>query len=559
MQTNVIRIVAAVVDTRHLTLYKESGETVVIPQGDSRVRRIVDAATPMLIQQGYADVDIADVVENSYLEFEAQTNGVVKLFRIAKDKLASLFALGIANEVDASAPVEPVQLGEVPAVLQHTQSAVEEIMQHAVSVASPEFHEEGVAKQGNVVEENGQTIGKPTINTSTETIVAVVDGKIIPGMENIKTQFARAAKLGSTIGIENFLKRLGTVIEQRSHSVEDLLKFLERGDLPIADDGSILIYKVLNRKGDRTNGKYVDCHTGKVEQWVGSYVCMDASLVDPNRRNECSNGLHVARRGYVKEFPGSVCVMAKLAPEDVIAVPSYDANKMRVCGYHIIVELTDKQFSLLKSNRPLTEDEEGKRLLANAMSGKHVRKTHEVRIRGQKGTDIAVTTLVAEDTPVVKPKVSAPKEAEALANTVVEVAPPVNPNDVVKQVEQLSRKDIAAKMYADGDVVALKAYKKAAKVSWDKLGVPDPDVTPPVVKAKIVGKTTDSVLIDEISAQQGSPKERIQKLLSIGLTSIGVAQAIIELKKKSKKSWDVLGVSGEQVEQVMQLANYASK
>lgn len=551
MQTNVIRIVAAVVDTSHLTLYKENGETVLIPQGDPRVRRIVDTATSMLIQQGYAEVDIATVEEadNTYVEFEEVSNGVVKLFRIAKSKIAALFS-GLAEEVPQTTSVAPMVIGSLPTTVQPILSAVEEIMQHAVSVTSPEFTEEGIAKQGDIVEQSGQASKSTADSTEPDTIIAVIDGKIIPGMEKVKSQFGRAAKLGSTIGVENFLKRLGSIIDKRGHSVEDLLKFMERGDLPIADDGSILIYKVLYHKGNSTDGKYVDCHTRKVEQWVGAYVCMDPTLVDHDRRNECSNGLHVARRGYVSRFSGSVCVLAKLAPEDVIAVPSYDADKMRVCGYHIIAELSQAQHNLVKQNQPITNIPEGKVLLGKALAGQHIGKTHEVRITQNKGGGVQVTEL--KTTKVEKTKVVAPV-AEALINpSAVTVDTPIDPKSVVQKVEQLSRKDKAVKLYAAGEVEALKAFKKASKVSWDKLGVPDPDVTPPIVNVFTALKelpTRD--LIAEIN--EGSPKERIQKLLSIGLTSVGVAQAIRDLKKKSKKSWETLGVTAEQAERIVSL------
>lgn len=550
METNTFRIVAAVVDTRHLTMYKESGEVISLPQGDSRIRKIIDEATPMLIQQGYADVTL--VQENAYLEFESMTNGVVQLYRIAKDELKALFDLGIVVDTPVEETVAPVSIGTVPEAVKQTTAAVEEIMQHAVSVSSSHFHEENVAKQGNVIEEDGNTIKSHSEDSSSETIVAVVDGKIIPGMEKIKTQFARASKLGSTVGMENFLKRVASVIEDRSHSVEDLLKFLERADLPIADDGSILIYKVLKFKGDKTDGKYVDCHTRKVEQWTGAYVCMDMSLVDRNRNNECSNGLHVARRGYVKEFSGDVCVLAKLAPEDVIAVPLYDANKMRVCGYHIIMELSDKQYKLLNQNKPITDDPEGKVLLAQAMSGNHIHKTHEVRITQQQGLGVVVTEL-SSVTPTVKKVVTT--KAEALGNASTEgLDEPIDPKAVMVKVEQLSRKEQAAKLYADGDIEKLKALKKLAKVSWDKLGVPDPDITPPVMKPKEV--TVEDLNSDEVLqlAPEGSYKYRIHKLLSIGLNSVGVAQAIRDLKKKSKKSWEYLEVSAEQAERVTTLA-----
>ena len=551
---NTIRIVAAIVDTHNLTLYKDTGDTVVIPQGDTRIRQIVDDAVPLLMQQGYADIAIAPAADNSYIQFEALSNGVVKLYRIAKNKLASLIDTNAQDAAEEVPTVVPMAIGNVPVPNkeQQTLSAVEEIMQHAVSVASPEFHEEGLAKQGNIVEDDGRTDQSHSDGTEPDTIIAVMDGKIIPGMEKIKTQFSRAAKLGSTAGVENFIRRLGSVIDERKHSVDDLLKFMERGDLPIADDGSILIYKVLARQGKN----YVDCHTNKVEQWVGAYVCMDSSLVDHNRNNECSNGLHVARRGYVRNFSGDVCVLAKLAPEDVIAVPSYDANKMRVCGYHIIAELSQAQYRLVKANKPITDDPAGKVLLGKALAGQHIGKTHEVRITGQMGAGVKVTDYVYPVKSAVVTKQVAP--VEALNNPDAEGKDaPINPKDVVKQVEQVSRKDTAAKLYATGDVVALKAFKKSAKVSWEKLGVPDPDVTPPPAPvAKLVQVETKRVGVaelDQATHGEGSPRERIQKLLAIGLPAVGVAQAIMALKKKAKKSWEALGVSDKQVQHITKL------
>ena len=44
------------------------------------------------------------------------------------------------------------------------------------------------------------------------------------------------------------------------------------------------------------------------------------------------------------------------------------------------------------------------------------------------------------------------------------------------------------------------------------------------------------------------------QILAVGLTSVGVAQAILTLKKQSKKSWDVLGVTPEQVAEIMKLS-----
>ena len=576
MQTNTIRVIAAVADTAQLTLYKEDGNTLVIPQGDARIRPILDVAVPLLVKQGWAEIDLTTVNQPSeYAKFEEASSGAVKLFRIAKNKLKGLFG---KKEEAPIEPVAPMIAGCLP-VKAHPEpvesavSVVEEILQHAIPVASPEFTEEHIPKQGNVVEESGNTIKAHGTDDAADTIIAVVEGKIIPGMEKIKTQFSRAAALGSTQGMENFLRRMGSVINDRKHSVEDLLKFMERGDLPVADDGCILIYKVLNRLGKN----YVDCHSKRVEQWVGAYVCMDPSLVEHNRNNECSNGLHVARRGYVREFSGDVCVLAKVAPEDVIAVPTYDANKMRVCGYHIIAELTTTQYNLVRQNKAISDDPEGQILLGKAMAGQHIGKTHEVRITGHMGQGVKVTALDAPK----RAKAAHVAPVEALANPAEETKEaPLDPKLVVKQVEevkQLTRKEQAAKLYAHylaelpGALEDLMAFKKASKVSWEKLGLPDlaelakgvpGEITVPVVKApnqtelnEVAAKVTASVRkVNDVVLGEGSPKERIQKLLAIGLTSVGVAKAILELKKKSKKGWSALGVSDTQAEQITNLA-----
>jgi hypothetical protein len=697
--THQIRIVAAIVDVHNLTLYKETGETIIIPQGDPRVRRILQEATPQLLDSGSAMVDIGTAEENQYAKFEKESNGVVQFFRVAKAKIKHLFIDEPEAVVENTKPVPPLSIGVPPAPVaamqaaaimpeplgtvmlnlpdlelpqdpvptppvtmadvhaqlisdaadaieqfgedelerfaeeqrgkgteqtskvKHTMAAVDEILKHAIPASAAEFSEDNVAKQGNVVEEDGRTDNqKEQRDDETHTIIAVVDGKVIPGMEKIKTQFTRAAKLGSTLGVENFLRRLAAVIEKRSHSIEDLLKFMERGDLPIADDGSILIYKVLSRKGSKTDGKFVDCHTRNVEQWTGAYVCMDESLVDHNRSTECSNGLHVARRGYIRGFSGDVCVLAKLAPEDVIAVPAYDANKMRVCGYHILMELSDVQFKLLKNNNPITDDAEGKTLLANALAGRHIHKTHEVRITGQRGTGVTVKKLTADvftkskkDTPEIKFDEPAKVEAEAIGNPDKEQTDtPVDVLDVVKTVNAMSVKGRAEAIHAEvvagvpGAVEKLLRFKKASKKSWTTLGIPDPTlkglpvpaVTPPMpavaeplkidggksprdrvtkklaaakqvanVKPEVfsapsprvvknIKASTDKRVVNDVQLGEGSPRERITKLLAIGLTSVGVAGAILTLKKRSKKSWEYLGVSKETVKEIIRIAGH---
>lgn len=513
--SKIVRITCAIVDKTHLTMYKEDGDTIIINQGDVRMKRIVDSIGPQLLASGYADVDLSGPeVPNSYKDFEEKSSGVVSFFRIAKEKLKSFFR---ADDLVAEI-VEPVQLGQVPNAAQSKALAdFQEVMQHATPVTAKDFDEDDVAKQGVVSDEKGisSCFEEADVSTSKDTIIAVVGNKIVPGVEKIKSQLAHAAKNNSTAAVEAFMKRLADM--ERTHSVEDLLKFMERGDLPIADDGSIIIYKILKTKGDDSSTFY-DCHSGNVPQKVGSYVCMDESLVDPVRNNECSNGLHVARRGYLRSFSGNIMVLAKVAPEDVITVPSYDANKMRVCGYHIIMQLPMKLANLLRSNRPMTSEPEGQTLLAAAIAGKHIGRMEEVRIRGQMGRDVLVTPLEgAEPAPSValenlldttKVKAAVALEAD---KGIKEVAPDIDPVEVAKQVKAVSEKVVK--------------------------------VAPQKPKAKLQEKLVE-----------GSPRERIQQYLSIGVTTREQALQIVSIKRAAKKSWDILGVNEKLVAKITKLA-----
>lgn len=589
MNDKTIRVVFAAIDTQKLTLYKEDGETIIIPQGDPRLPHALERAK-VLDFEAYVDITFEEIkTENVYDNFEKKSTGVVKFFRLAKAKLAEFFnpTVEIENETFGTPPTQQVAdaLEEISQrVNVQTEKAVADILAHAQPVSHANFNDSDLDKQGNVVESGGHTQNGSSESNSPDTVVAVVDGKIIPGVEKIKTQIQRAAAMGSTEGVERLMKRLASVIEKRRHSVEDVIRFMERGDLPVADDGSILVYKLLYRQGKK-NGRetYVDCHSKNVQQWVGAHVCMDESLVDPNRGQDCSNGLHIARRGYLSGFSGDVCVLAKLAPEDVIAVPHGDANKVRACGYHIIAELTPAQMSKVKNNKPITDDKDGQELLARAMRGDHIGKTHEVRIHGQKGTNVVVKELIIEKkVPVFAPTVlpealeesTKPKAEVALVNPdeIAKVAA-IDPKEVLKeQTAALSRKEQAALLYnawntatvadkAERLAVLLK-FKKEAKVSWEKLGLTDPtDATAKPVKgnpATVANKEFIKVVKDVKAnpvASDASYKARIAKLLSIGKLDRARAQQVFDLKKQSKKSWEVLGVAQHDVGEILLLLN----
>lgn len=558
--TNLTRIVAAIVDMKKATLYKEDGTTIVILQGDTRLRPLLEQITPLLASQRYADVDLS-LSENSYKDFEEKTSGAVRFFRIAKSKLANI--LGAKKEIAESSvvgqfgtPPKDEAIKDVANVIQGVAvsvaaknlAAVDEIMKHAVPVTSATFDESKIATQRPTAE-GGSTPNDAIkdgndahFNKHSETIVAVTPkGNVVAGVERIKSQVkAASGKNANAKGLTLFLERIAAVSNERKHTVDDLLRFMERGDLPIADDGCIIIYKRLNRRGDDT---YVDYHSNNVLQKVGSYVHMDISLVDHNRRNECSNGLHVARRGYIKSFSGNVCVLAKVRPEDVIAVPDYDANKMRVCGYHIIAELTPEQFSAVQNNRGIDNAPGGSELLAAAMSGDHIGITQRVKITGSKGTGLEITDIepAGEPDPVVGNSVeeTASAEPDAEEKAVPKAVDKANPAPKKKTVKSKKAKKAKRKV-AVKKAVATATIKKANSIEAAGALRSDEAVDPKALQRLKEGITT--TLTDEVKGPM-TQTEFVKSLWDSALSGQdGKAQELLDFEKKAKKGWTVWGL-----------------
>lgn len=554
------RIVAAVVDTRKVTLYKSDGTTVEMLQGDHRLRPILEHITPLLSTQGWAEIDLS--TENSWKDFEEKTSGGVKLFRIAKSALSKLFG---TKKDDPDLPIPSKTIGEVPMfqvetkkdVVKQNQAAVADIMKHAVPVKADDFNEDKVAPQRPTVEEDNRTPSDKTndgkdgyFDKHEETIVAITPkGRIVPGVERIKSQFTSAAKTGSTGGMVLFLERLGAVLNQRKHTGEDLLRFMERGDLPVADDGTIIAYKRLQRRGDI----YVDCHSGKVIQKVGSFVHMDISLVDPNRRNECSNGLHVARRGYIRSFSGNVLVLIKVRPEDVIAVPDYDANKMRVCGYHIIAELTPPQFQAIINNRPISEAEGGEELLGQAIAGHHIGITQRVKIGGGYGTNLTITDIATGEEKVSEIPASAAQDSceekgvydLSEADEVTKAETPVVKKTVSKRAKKAARK-VAVKK-------AVTTAKKVAPIEAASKRNPDKAVDIKAVQKLKEGKKSDLSNEKKEPITQASMVSDLWNKAMLG--DAAKAKELLEFKKKSKKGWATWGLPVDATESLKNVIN----
>ena len=537
------RIIAMVVDVRNLTLYKEDGETIVIAQGDYRVEKLVGLILPAIEANGEYFLKDEDLQAYSpFREAETALEGLVTFFKAGKAKVEEIMARfsDPTPQPALSVGSVPVKMGpkKVAEVLRQaaptrSQAAVAEIMAAAVPSSDPSFGT------------------KDLPNAEQTTIVAVLsDGSILPGMENLDVQMrALVAGMGSPDGVANFFIRLSGV--KRQHAVADLLKFMQKGELPIADDGSILVYKRLNRTS--TEGVFVDCHSGNVKQRVGSLVFMDEALVDANRRNDCSNGLHVARRDYLNSFSGNVCVLAKLAPEDVIAVPHGDARKLRAKGYHIIAELSQVDHDNVVRNRPLQDTA----LLGNAASGNHVGVIETVEITAGCGGGLIIKPVEVVPAAPTEDNGRRAESLDALPNNGEDGESSVDPRVIAMRNAPAPVTPVEteqAKLYRNvvvhADAYAAKmllALKKAKKKGWVSLGLPanagelcekvmNAVQTPqPAVPVKVVTKAD---LAKMSQTEKAMYHYDVYKKNPVKAN----AAAVVAFKKASKKSWTALGL-----------------
>lgn len=485
-----ITVVAAILKDDNLTLVTKEGAYHKLAQGDVRLRPILDQILPVVSTGGEIEVDLTLIETNVFEDFEKKSNGVVKFFRVAKDSLKKWFGAGsiattIYNGTYGEIPDTPTEVEpEVKAIIESPETR-EETLQEIVANAKPVT---GLVFNTGVAEKE---LGEH------ETVIAVVDNNhVIANAENLHAQVSHANKLGDPTAFENFARLVAAV--PRQHSMEDLVAFVGKLDLPLTKEGYVLAYKNLNASSEEN--VYVDPFTNRVRQWVGSRVCMNEKLVDPNRGQDCSNGLHIASRSYLGGYNGSGgTFLVRIKPSDVIAVPKYNTNKMRVCAYEIMGKLSNEDRRAVCANRPLVTDE-GKKLLASVIAGQGIAITHQTEITGDRGGGCIYTTIdsmgrtdpsqtefqpdTLEDLGMVDPI-----DPEAAGNM---SAPTVSPEKINEQLEagNLSRKDQAKRFYdrwvelvkqnaSDEDVSAaydqLVAYKKSCKTGWITLGLPSED------------------------------------------------------------------------------------
>lgn len=140
------------------------------------------------------------------------------------------------------------------------------------------------------------------------------------------------------------------------HSREQGARFLaataSQGPITITTEGMLVAYKGMNRSSDADGDYYrptsngliiVNGETGRsgdLQQRKGDIVEMPRSEVVHDPGASCSVGLHVGTFNYATHY-GNRVLAVLVNPRDMVSVPNGEDEKMRVCRYQIIGEVTE--------------------------------------------------------------------------------------------------------------------------------------------------------------------------------------------------------------------------
>lgn len=530
---NTIRVKAVIADGNVVVFYKEDGTTVNVPSDDPALPELLKTISPRLVRNEVVEISLDDY--SVYDTLSKKTNGFVRFFRAAKNAVAAVFNPTLVEP--------PVIVTETEVSLSPEEIAPEPVKEPQPKPFKVEEEETPPEPEKRTYDALKDDLKPESGNADVpedETVVAVIGNVVIPGMEKLRPYITHALKTNSEKAVKNFLERIARIIDKRGHSVEDLMRFMEKGDLPLAEDGSIIAYKILRKRNDGVF-TYVDCHSGNVHQRVGSVVFVEESLVDKNRRNECSNGLHVARRGYLGHFSGDVCVMIKMAPEDVVTVPHNDPNKVRVMAYHIIFELTNEVFNVLRSNKPMTSNPKAAAMLAAAIKGDHIGVLERVQIGGSKGSNLSVHDQVQKE------DAHAEQRKARISNVKAETAEKAVAMDDPKASQVIDTKALNEQVKKEKAKVVKEQTKKAAKPEPKKKSKPIP---PKVQKAMDEHpKTKAAKAINAKLTKSEIARDLYNNWINAnGVRAVEALQKLKDFQRAAKKGWAVLGFTQEEID-----------
>lgn len=365
---------------------------------------------------------------------------------------------------------------------------------------------------------------------------------VIPNVEHLEKHAQRAAADQSP-SVRNFLRRLAPVVESRLHSAEDLMSFIKRSELPLTNDGLIIGYKKVNQKA---NGMFVDVHSGQIEQQVGSHVWMDVDAVDPSRNRSCSHGLHVANLGYLSGFGGSHTLIVLVDPANFIAVPHGETNKCRVCAYDIIGVMTASGHKMVESGSFVSNEQTFITVISEAVAGRAIKPFEAVKV-GTK-TVLERVAIRGQEIPMLALEPSKPDIKPSGESLNSDKSPETAKKDIVKMAKT-SKAEASGTMPWDSapkDVIAVFEDLRLEKGSKSAIAALH------ITSTRTMGRWAEKYDYDGyVAAKAAEPTNMTVGERARLLFSQGKFEALAALKKAKKKSYNSLGFSSKEEEQIL--------
>lgn len=173
--------------------------------------------------------------------------------------------------------------------------------------------------------------------------VQIVDGQIMYGDREVTGLVASRifTMLDMGLSVEPMVRFIENLMQNPSkRAVDELFGFLDACKLPITEDGHFLAYK-------RVREDYKDVHSGTMDNSIGQVLSMERNLVDEDKNNTCSYGLHFCSYDYLAHFGGARIVVVKINPADVVAIPAdYNNSKGRTCKYEVVDEIPLNEYKM---------------------------------------------------------------------------------------------------------------------------------------------------------------------------------------------------------------------
>lgn len=116
---------------------------------------------------------------------------------------------------------------------------------------------------------------------------------------------------------------------------------------------------LYNSLSEMEENVYTDAHTRKMKIVIGKAVSMEREKCDADPDSSCSSGLHIKSKsfGHGESF-GDTSIIVAVNPMNVVAVPTYNPNKMRVCEYFPLAIISNNWNTFLDDADTLSLEDE---------------------------------------------------------------------------------------------------------------------------------------------------------------------------------------------------------